>query len=427
MTLLEDAQRDAKLLKEHAYVRILTRDDPDAYCATTLLAHALRRSEIDFHVSYAPHLDEGRVARLAEDEDDCLVLIGFDAEVSARIPRSGAGNDAEASASARFQASGPGNDAEPSAEASATRTRITLPRSDHASISGAAQMIAVGLHPKNADLAPLAIAGALAARSAASHDARILEDAAASGVVRKSVTLNLHGTSLLTALSQTDEPYLPGITGRARNAKKLLTELGLSSDAPPEALSAQDSQRLGDALALRLLHERAPERALDALFRTSARALKGPNTGQDAHDLARLARAAAASGRGGLAFAALWGDEAAQRELGDLSLSLRDEMVAALLKAEHEIRREGPLSIADAPRSGACALFADRLALSFAPHGVAIGRFVDGDVATLASSSHRNEIAPAALAVGGHAASGVARVPALEESRFLKLLAEAMA
>lgn len=388
MTLVEDAQRDAKLLKEHAYVRILTRDDPDAYCATTLLAHALRRSEIDFHASFVPHLDEAQRAQLAEDADNCLLLIGFDAEHQAHV---------------------------------------TLARDEQASISGAAQMIAVAINPKNADLAPLAIAGAMGARSAAALDAKILQDAAASGVVRQDVSLNLHGSSLLTALSQIDEPYLPGITGRARNAKKMLTELGIGSDIPPESLQPQDAQRLGDALALRLLHERAPERALDALFRTSARALRGPNTGQDAFDLARLARAAAASGRGGLAFAALWGDESAQRELGDLALALRDEIVASLLKAEHEIRREGVLSIADAPRSSACALFADRLALSFAPHGVAIARFVEDDVATLAASSQRNEIAPAALAVGGHAASGVARVPASEESRFLKLLAEAMA
>src|SRR5439155_3527027 len=153
----------------------------------------------------------------------------------------------------------------------------TVALASESSLAALAQLVAAALGARNADLAPLALAGALAARrhlpAAAGLDADVWRDAVASGVVSHETRLGLRGASVLAALSQADEPSLPGLTGRARAAKRTLSDLKLPFDAPANALSNADAERLGSALALKLLQADAPEVALDALFRPRLTAL----------------------------------------------------------------------------------------------------------------------------------------------------------
>src|SRR5581483_2027670 len=114
--------------------------------------------------------------------------------------------------------------------------------------------------------------------------------------------------TLLASLASLDAPFVAGVTGRARNAKKLVSDLRLSADSPPTAIAGEPAERLGSLLSLRLLAQEAPDAAMDALYRPTLRVLQGPLTGLDVRDLARHAEAACAQERAGLAFAALWPD-----------------------------------------------------------------------------------------------------------------------
>lgn len=399
MALVEEAQAAARLLKEHAYLRVLARDDAESYCAVALLAHALRREGIDLHASW---LDAADVVDL--DEGEPVLRVGLD-------------------------------DAAPTLDVASGATRARL--AADASLGGLAQLVAVALAPRNADLALLAAASAIAARRHVDGlrglDADILREAVAAGSLHDDRALALRGGTLLSALSQADEPFVPGLSGRARNAKKVVAELSLPGDAPPSALSPADVERVGSLLALRLLESGAPTRAVDALARPRIRAARGPHTGMDAADLAWLAEAAAIARKGGLAFAALWPDEAAANEVADLAAAQREEIVGALLKAEREARREGALLVVDAPRAELCAPLADRVALALAQDGsIVAARHASLDSASVALRSFGRELArvrDAALACGGSAvvrgSAARARVPPAEAERFLKLVAEA--
>lgn len=425
MSLVEEAQKAARLLHEHAYVRILARaGDADAACAAALLAHAMRREGIDFHVTWTARLDAPAAHMLSEEKNDALVLLGLGGDASEREPMAGRKLIVD-------------HDAQPLPGEAVLH--------DDASLASLSSMVAVALSPRNLDLAPLALAGAVAARRHilgwSGLDARILAEATASGVVQNTQALNLRGGTLLAALSALDAPCVSGLTGRARNAKKLVTDLQLTGEAPPQSLPDADAERLGSHLTLRLLQQGASDAALDALFRPKLATLKGPHTGYDAAELALLSETAAALGRSGLALAALWPDEAARGELSQLADTLRDDLVAALLKAERELRHEGPtLAWADATNAGLCAPLADRIALALVPerHLVLVrapGAQPEHVQVALRSFAPAHDISiltrTAAASCGGWAAGtrreARATVPLVEEERFRKLMAEGYA
>lgn len=417
MPLIEEAHKAARVLLDHAYVRILARDEPDAVCAATLLAHALRRDHVDFHVGFVPRYGDATHAALAEERADCLLLVGL----------SGDASSADAPAVKRVVL-----DKEPP-----TLAGDAVVHAD-AALSSLAHLVAAGMSKRNRDLAPLALAGAVAdlrhvAGGPRGLDRDVMDEALEAHVVLREPALALHGTTLLAALSQLDAPFVPGLTGRARNAKKLVGELGLNGDAPPASVAPESAERLGSFLTARLLQHAAPDAALDALFRANLRGLQGPHTGLEAGEMARVVEAACAAGRPGLGFSALWPDAAAGGEAVELAGPAREEMVAALLRAERDARREGRLLVAEAPRAALARPLADRLALSLAPEGhVAVAHAPAPEGAFLALRSFGPDagaLARKAAAIAGGAASGDARGArfwSADASRAVKALAEAL-
>lgn len=416
MALLEEAHKAARTLLDHAYVRIVARATPDATCAAALLAHALRRETIDFHVSWAPRLDDATAAQLALERPDCLVLVGLGGDAVTPQP-------------------------------SATRTlafdrgasTFAADASVHgdAALASLAHLVAAGASRRNGDLALLALAGAIAelrhVKGLRGLDAEVLQEAIDERVLLREPALALHGPTLQQSLAQLDAPFVAGVTGRARNARKLTADLKLQAESPPGALASDDVGRVADVLALRLLQQGAPEAALDVLLRPALRGLKGPHTGLEAGELARVAEAACARGRPGLAFAALWPDASSGGELVDVMAGVREEIIAALLRAERDARREGVLLVAEAPRATLCRPIADRLAVSSAPEGTVVAVHApEREGAHVALRGWGRDL----LAAARRAADGSdalvegdaqgARLHAPDAGRALKALAEAL-
>ena len=369
MALIEEAHKAARILLDHAYVRLVVRADADATCAAALLAHALRRENVDFHVSWTRALDEAALQTLAHERPDCLVTIGL-----------WAGSSAAELPAARHIA----------LDVEAGPTRVDAGVHDDAALASLAHLVAAGVSRRNVDLAPLAVAGMFGAwRHVGGFrglDAEVLQEALDARIMLRESALALHGSTLLNALSQLDAPFVAGVTGRARNAKKLLSDLDLSADASPGSLADAAAEQVGSFLTLRLLQQGATDAALDALFRPALRGLQGPHTGLECGDMARLAESACASGRCGLAFAALWPDPSAVAEAIELAGAFREELVAALLRAERDARREGGLFVVEAPRPELCRALADRVATSLAPRDcVTLVHAPEGDGAFVAT------------------------------------------
>ncbi|MEA3199041.1 MAG: single-stranded-DNA-specific exonuclease [Thermoplasmata archaeon] len=419
MALIEEAHKAARLLLDHAYVRVVARADPSAVCAAALLTHALRREHVDVHVSWARQLSTQAVHDLAQERNDALVLVGLSGDATT--------DDVPALHKVILDA-GP-----TTLQGSAVLAE--------GGVAAMAHLVGVAVSKRNLDLAPLALAGALASWADVGGlkglEAQILAEAREGGVLSPEPALSLRGATLVSALASQDAPFVAGITGRARNANKLVSDLRLSGDSPPSAVTGESAERLGSFLSVRLLAQEAPDAALDALYRPALRALQGPLTGLDVRDLARQAEAACAQERCGLAMAALWPDAKASADAFAALDAVREELVAALLRAERERKAEGPLVVVDAPRAGLCAPLADRVALAFAPQGsVALARHEAGAETTVALRGFAardlgRTARHAALACGGQAwgdgRRARATLPAPEESRFRKLLAEALA
>jgi hypothetical protein len=304
---------------------------------------------------------------------------------------------------------------------------------DDAALASLAHLVAAGISKRNVDLAPLALAGATAALRHAGGwrglDAEILKEAVDGGVVLREAALALHGQNLLQALAQLDAPYVVGLTGRARNAKKLVGDLKLHGEAPPSALSHDDAQRLGDFLALRLLQQGAPDAALDALFRPTLRGLTGPHMGVECGEMARMVEAACAAGRCGLAFAALWPDALAGGEMVDIAAQGRESLVQALIAAERDARREGRLLVVEASRAALCRPLADRVAMSHASAGTLVAAHAEGVVALRGWGVDVADVARRAGALAGATTSGSgseAQMWAADTTRALKALAEVL-
>lgn len=408
MPLVEEAHKAARTLLDHAYVRIVARGEPDAVSAAALLSHALRRENVDFHVSFARRLDEAHLKALADERPDCLVLVGLSGDSAAREPTAGRRLVIDAN--------------EPTIQGDA------VVHAD-AALASMAHLVAAGISRRNVDLAPLAIVGSLASwrhvGGLKGLDAEILNEALDARLMLREAALQLPGNTLLAALSQLDAPFVAGLTGRARNAKKLIADMSLADDAPPATVPPDAQEKLGSFLALRLLQQNAPDAALDALFRPAMRGLQGPHTGLECGALARLAEAACAAERPGLAFAALWPDPTVAGEAADLLTPFREEIVAGLLRAERDARREGKLMIVEATRAALCQPLADRLAASLAPpDALTVVHAADEDGAYVALRSWSLDAGAAAKRIGGTGTAREAHAWVPDAARALKALSE---
>ena len=202
----------------------------------------------------------------------------------------------------------------------------------------------------------------------------------------------------------------------------------LDGEASPANLGLEANERLGSVLSLRLLQQRAPDAAFDALFRPALRGLQGPLTGQECGALARGVEAACASGHYGLAFASLWPDAGVGGDAAQAGASFREEIVAALLRAERDARREGRLFIAEAPRAALCRPLADRIAASLAPpECLTLVHAPDADGSYAAMRSWSVDAGAAARRLGGNGTTSEAHAWTSDASHAVKTLAEAIA
>ncbi|MHB8605606.1 MAG: hypothetical protein ACYDCK_10170, partial [Thermoplasmatota archaeon] len=366
MTLAEEARRAATALTDAGYARIAYRaGSPDALAAAAVLAVACRRAGLGVHATALPAFDEPSLAALRLAPSETLVTIGLP---FAR------GEDARGLANALVEIHHDENAADPPNAIAVTAARIGVDPNFEASCGALALGVAHALASRNGDLATLALAGATTAGQGPPFrgiNAEFLAEALEGGLAeRVPRALPYDGAPLIDALTQSVAPFLPGISGRARVAKRVLDDAAVDSARVASQLTEAEDRRVASALALKLIEHAAPDAALDALSGPRHRAVRGPLAGLTVPALAERHMAAASFGRGALALAAALGDASALPALAEAEVAFRAEALAALLKLERE-RASGPFAIADAPRALAVEPLARLAALAHAAPAVA--------------------------------------------------------
>lgn len=314
--------RAAAVLRDAELVSVLFAPDADSVLAAGQVALALHRANVPWHARPCPALTPEALAPLAEEAPgqpvvlcglggaDALAGVGGEAVVlDARWPRVAGGKGLLVE--------------DPSTGATASTLAFELARA---------------LDPRAPALPAVAGLDAAATEGAEGIRARLAEEAGPMGA-RPGPVPALGPGPLVEALAGSLDPYLPGLTGRARGAKKFLEALGLADAGPVDEAAPEAAKQLASALTLHLLAKGASAQAARPLL---APDIRQAWPGGSARGLARLCAGAVAAQRAGLALALAMGDPRGERDAMALAEARHQRLLQAMLKLEGA-EASGPL------------------------------------------------------------------------------------
>lgn len=407
MGLAEEARRAAQRLTENEYVRIVARRSTDAVAAAALLAVALDREGVDFHLSFVADLVPDEVQALADERPSVLLTIGCGAEDAGPLAKS-------ATALVVIDEVDPLD-----TTGSASLTPAVAAHAGEPAVASLAFVLARAMSKRNSDLVGLALAGARASAGPAGGlrelDAEILAEAEAEKRLMRGSALAA-SAPLLDTLASGLEPFLPAFAGRARVAKKWLDEQGVDVAAPASTLAPDDRRALAEALARRALADGLGAGAVDTLLEPDLRPLEGPFAGAPLRETAaRLAVAADTAPHAPAAYALGRGPAPI------LDSDLQERALHAMLAAARANK-----GVAEAPSPAHLAETTRRLHAIDPARPAVAWAIQDGHVhARVLGSPGPTVVDAAALAGGrgaGSATRGRARFPAEGKDRFLQAL-----
>jgi RecJ-like exonuclease len=304
-------------------------------------------------------------------------------------------------------------------------------------------LFAVALDPRNFDLVPLAISGAIGDRQHVGGfrgaALRIVEAAERGGFVRARRGLNLDGDDVLDALVRSNDPFLPGITGDEAAARQLLRDCGIAPTAKVAQVPEEQASALASRLVLRLLAS-----GVDALYAEEVTTLRvelpGGNGGAStAKELQALINSAARVGEGGTAVGVALGEPSARARARTIADDYRRQVRAGLLqlaanpprhlKAVQVFDTDNALVAAAVAGLAVIYLLDPRLpVVSFTPSGN--GGWKISTRATRAQARRGVDFAVAARKAaeavggrgGGHPVAAGATIPKEGRERFLEVL-----
>ena len=237
----EDAKRLAEILLRQKKVKVVTHIDADGICAGAIASLALQRAGIGWAVEFVKQLDPESVAKVGEagtllwftdlGSGSLDLLKGMDCVISDHHTPS----DRVQGAGCREQKS-EGAGERGTEIPTVNPHRHGLNGAQELSGAGAAYLVARALDAANADLAALAIVGAVGDLQDAQQcrltglNRDILADGKAAGVLDWHIDLRYFGRETRPVhkmLQYSSDPVIPGITGDEEAALAFLQSLGV--------------------------------------------------------------------------------------------------------------------------------------------------------------------------------------------------------
>ncbi|MHB8584964.1 MAG: hypothetical protein ACYDDF_03905 [Thermoplasmatota archaeon] len=364
LSLAEPAAAATARIRDADYARLVTPARPDGLAAAVLLAFALEREGIDFHLTVMDDLAPVPVERMRGD--DLVVLIDGWADV--REWQEPELRNLASRAIVITHDAWEGRRGSGTIEAGTTLLEPSLGGHDGAvdtCASSLAYLVASALDRRNVDLAFLAFVGAVSERQTwTGLHASLLAEAEAGGAVRAEAPLI---APTVGDLLQGPDPFVRGVAGRARAAQRLARDWGWEPDRAVASLSAEDRSRLLSRLTLALLEQGVPPSTIDLLLERDIIATAGPFSGRSALDVARALTSACEQGHASAALAAML----ARQEIPTAAT----ETMPALIRAEQRMQPKSNgasrAHVQEAPPGGATRV-ADIVSSYLAGRGAAI-------------------------------------------------------
>ncbi len=203
-----------------------------------------------------------------------------------------------------------------------------------------AYLTALQLDDDNADSALLALAGMIGDRQDVPQLATVNKTLIERALERGTLTVTRAPPLDLTrpignALTTSVDPYLAGISGRARKANAFLEALHLDPDATPRELNDDETRRLTSAIVAHLAQHDVEGRELE---KAANRRFTGTLAGRTvtASRLTAMLNASAREGTPGLGIALGHGDADAFTEAATLVEAYEEDLLKGLLTLERE-------------------------------------------------------------------------------------------
>lgn len=218
-------------VEQGAVIRILTHNDADGVASGGIMSNVAKRVGIPFKTTVEKRLDEQILRGVVEEKPSLVVLTDFGSGYLEMVGK--ALTDVE---TIIFDHHMPvGNP--PSNVMQVNPLFHGIDGSRDIAASGVCYLFAKTLDPRNVDLAPLGLVGALGdqqdkgeKKSLKGMNTLIEEDATAAGLLSKEVDLIFYGHEtrpIARAIANTTTPFIPGLSGREDSSVAFLNHIGI--------------------------------------------------------------------------------------------------------------------------------------------------------------------------------------------------------
>jgi single-stranded-DNA-specific exonuclease len=223
------------LFKTHvendSIIRVITHNDADGVASGGILSYSIKRTGAPFKTTIEKRLDEQMLRGVAEEKPNLVVLTDFGSGYLELLGKTLQGIDTIVL-----------DHHMPMGEAPSRIVQVNpllhgIDGSRDIAASGVSYLFAKTLDPKNIDLAPLGLVGALGdqqdkgeKKSLKGVNTLIEDEAIAAGLLSKSIDLIFYGHEtrpIARAIANTTTPFIPSLSGREDSAVAFLDHIGI--------------------------------------------------------------------------------------------------------------------------------------------------------------------------------------------------------
>ncbi len=309
MGLVEEIEKVACLPR--SFVRVISHLDADGLSSAGIVAAALKRKGVKFHLSIIKQLDSDEIKRIAGEPYEDYILLDFG---SAKV------EEIEA-IEKRFVVLDHHQPVRES-ENQVNPHFFGIDGSTEVSASGLAYLFAKAMDPTNRELVHLAIVGAIGDRQEnlgfKGVNSQLLDEAVAVGKVEVTKGLRVFGRvsrPIHRALQYSTDPFIPGVSNSESGAIQFLSDVGITPKEGGEwrtisRLSEEELRTLVSAIVIRRSGMSKPEDVLGNVYKISGE----EGLLSDAQEFATVLNALGRSNRSSVAIGLFIGNK--ERALG---------------------------------------------------------------------------------------------------------------
>ena len=428
-----DALKHAlKVIQSADNIRVISHHDADGLAAGAIMTGALARMKKQFHLTITKGLESDALERIAKEGNETILFLDM-----------GSGQiDGLETLDAHVVALDHHKPIRKSRKVTQVNPHFHgIDGMSEACASTVSLLLAVMIDPCNWDLSPIAIAGIVGDRQHMGGlkgvNQEVLDQAVEKKFIQVQKGLNLKGTTIANAITNSVDPYLVGLSGRPDNVLAFLDSMKLNPDLPMGSLEEVYRRKLTSMLSLRLMGQGCRPETVEELV---SEVHWIPSMELSAADLADLLNACGRMDHEGLGIAVCMGDKDALQQADELRGMYNKKILDKLMKLESdgvESKEHIQYFAAEAP------------SLAGAQAGLTMQYIVDQSKPTLALSEVGSKVKissrgtkylvskgldlSAALKKageklggigGGHAVAAGATIPKGKEEEFLALVDE---